>query len=216
MPSQTNEISVLLADDQPLARAGLRKLLEGAKDIQVVGEAPDGFIARQMVRKLHPRVLLLDLKMPGVSAAELERWVRKNYPQTTTLILTAHNRAAYLATMIDEGAAGYFDKDVQAEQLIMAIRAAVRGEILFDKSQLLRAREWHEEVGDKLRRLSQREREVLDWLEMGLDNKDIAKTLDLSTKTVSYHMTNLLAKLQVKSRQEAVIWALKNLSDDLE
>ena len=211
-----DKITLLLADDDPIARAGIRSLLSQAEDIQVIGEAQDGFEAQRLVAELRPRILLLDLKMPGPRPAELEKWVRENYPYTDTLVLTSHDRNAYLTSMMDSGAAGYLSKGESADQLISAIRRAAQGEIIFDDSQISRADDWRKEVGEKLNRLTPKEKRVLELLAQGLDSKSIANSLDISVKTVSYHITNLLSKLNVSSRQEATIWALKHLSDDLE
>ncbi len=207
-------ITVLLADDHPMARAGLRALLAAADDLEIIGEAQDGFEVQELVPKLRPQILLLDLKMPGPRPAELEKWVRENYPETTTLILTAHDRDDYLASAMGAGAAGYLNKEESAKQLINAIRRVARGEVLFDKEQLIRTRQWREEVEDKLDRLTERERQILELLAKGCDNNAVAKELTITIKTTTYHITNLLKKLGLKSRQEAALWALKHLSDD--
>ncbi len=207
-------ITVLLADDHPMARAGLRALLAAADDLEIIGEAQDGFEVQELVPKLRPQILLLDLKMPGPRPAELEKRVRENYPETTTLILTAHDRDDYLASAMGAGAAGYLNKEESAKQLINAIRRVARGEVLFDKEQLIRTRQWREEVEDKLDRLTERERQILELLAKGCDNNAVAKELTITIKTTTYHITNLLKKLGLKSRQEAALWALKHLSDD--
>lgn len=212
--ASSSKITILFADDEPLARAGIRGLINQANDMKIVGEAHDGFEVQELIPKLHPKILLLDYQMPGPRAYQLEKWVRENYPETTTLILTAHDRDAYLAAMIDSGVAGYLLKDEKAEQLLGAIRRAAHGEILFDQRQFARATQWREEVRNKLNQLTPRERKMLELLKSGLDNKAIAQRLEVSTKTVMYHMTNLFRKIQVKNRQEATLWAMKHLHDD--
>lgn len=209
-------ISLLLTDDDPIVRAGIRAVLSKATDIKIVGEARDGFEAQQLVGRLRPKILLLDLKMPGLSAAELEKWVRENYPDTITLVLTAHDRDAHLAGMMEAGAAGYMSKGESAERLIGAIRRAAQGEILFDVEQFVRARRWRETVSEKWASLTEREREVLKLVAQGLDNKAIAKTLKITSKTAAFHVTNVLEKLGVDTRQKAVAWVHAHLSDDLE
>ena len=216
MKSLGVKITVLITDDHPLARAGIRALLSQAKDIEVIGEAENGFEAQKLITKLRPQVLLLDLKMPGMRASELEKWVREKYPKIITLVLTAHDRDAYLAAMIDAGAVGYLSKEEPEERLIGAIRRAVNGELIFDKAQLDRVKRWHDDVESKIDRLTPREYEVLQLLARGLGNKEIGKSLDVSAKTVAYHITHIIEKLQVQSRQEATVWALQHLSDDLE
>ena len=211
-----NIITILIADDHPIARAGIRAVLENAPDMQIVGEAEDGDSAREMIAELHPKVLLLDLKMPGLSSTKLEKWVRIQFPDITTLILTAHDRDAYLSQMIEAGVSAYMDKNMQGEQLIVAIRRAVSGEILFSSEQIKRARRWRQQEGSKWQNLTQREREILKCLANGLDNAGIASSLNISQKTVAFHITNILEKLRVVSRQEATAWFNKNIPDDLE
>ena len=210
------KITVLIADDHPLARAGVRSILESASDILVVGEAQDGNEAQKLVEESRPDILLLDLKMPGLSTMEVEKWVRANYPETITLVLTAHDRDFYLAGMMDAGASGYISKNERSENLIAAIRRTARGESLFTQEQLERVRRWHESAGQKWESLTSREQEVLKLLSDGLSNSDIAKAIGITSKTVAYHITNILEKLGVHSRQEAVAWAHKNLPDNLE
>lgn len=217
MPKEADKpITVLIADDEPIARAGICQLLTPAEDIEIIGEARDGFEVKELIPRLQPQILLLDYVMPGPRPSELEKWVRENYPETVTLILSSHERDAYLTTMMDAGAAGYLSKEESAEGLIGAIRRAVRGEILFSKVQVQRTRQWREHVGNKLKQLTPRQHEILKLLTEGFDNKTIAKNLRISTKTTAYHITQILAKLQLKSRQEATIWAIKHLDDGLE
>jgi DNA-binding NarL/FixJ family response regulator len=173
----SGKITVLLADDHPATRAGIRALLAQADDIEIVGEAQSGFEVYDLVQKLRPKILLLDLIMPGLRPAELEKQVRENHPETITLILTTHDRDAYLVSMMDAGVAGYLNKKESKEGLINAIRQAAQGEILFDKEQFVRAKQWREEVGVKINQLTPREKEILEMLAKGLDNDTIAKSL---------------------------------------
>jgi len=132
-------ITILLADDEPMARAGIRSLLEQAEDFEIVGEAQNGFEVQELIPKLRPNMLLLNYQMPGPRAAELEKWVRVNYPETTTLVLTAHNRDAYLAGVIDSSVSGFLLKNENGEQLICAIRRAAEGIVHFSDEQIARA-----------------------------------------------------------------------------
>jgi DNA-binding NarL/FixJ family response regulator len=210
------KITILLADDDPIMRAGLRSILSQAEDIEVSGEAQGGLEVQKMVAELRPNILLLDFIMPGPRPAGLGKWVHENYPCTNTLVLTAHDHDAYLVSMMDSGAAGYLCKGISVDLLINAIQRVAHGESVFDSSQISRATHWRIAVGEKLNKLTLQEKKVLELLATGLDNKSIATSLDISAKTVAYHITNLLSKLNVNSRQEATIWALKHLSDDLE
>lgn len=214
--NKRSSISLLLADDDPIMRAGIRAILAKASDIAIVGEAENGLQTQKMVGELHPKILLLDLKMPDLSPAELEKWVREHYPETITLVLTAHDRDAYLASMMEAGVAGYMAKGESAEGLISAIRRAAGGEILFDVEQFTRARRWHETVSEKWDSLTGRERQVLKLMAEGSDNKAIANALSVTPKTAAFHVTNILQKLGVETRQKAVAWVHENLSDDLE
>ena len=209
-------ITIVIADDHPLARAGIRTMLEAAPDLRVIGEAEDGDMVQKLVAELQPRVLLLDLKMPGLSSAEVEKWVRSQFPTIVTLVLTAHDRDAYLSQMLEAGISGYMDKNTRGDQLISAIRRAVSGEMLFSSEQIRRARQWRQQEGLQWQRLTPRERQILPLLASGLDNAGIAARLGISQKTVAFHITNILKKLQVLSRQEAASWFTKNIPDDLE
>jgi DNA-binding NarL/FixJ family response regulator len=203
---QHKVISVLIADDHEVTRQGIRHFLDQTPDINVVGEAQDGDEIKPLVAALRPQILLLDLLMPNHSPAELEKWVRTNYPEIITLVLTAHDRDAYLSSMIDAGVAGYLDKKLRAGQLVSAIRRAAGGIILLDKGQLERARRWREHVNSKWDSLSGREREVLQRLTEGAKNKRIAESLGISVKTVQKHLENIYQKLGVTSRAEAIHW----------
>lgn len=204
--SQNNPISVLIVDDHPPLRAGLRAMLEKAPDICVVGETGNGNEALEMLAELRPRIVLLDLKMPDFSPAQFEKWARNNYPKTVTLVLTGHDRNAYLVTMMEAGVAAYLDKTISSEQLISSIRRAARGESLFDRTQYERANRWRQEVSKKWDRLSGREREVLKMLTEGLDNHTIAASLNIKVGTVEKHLTSIYQKLSVTSRAEAMVW----------
>jgi DNA-binding NarL/FixJ family response regulator len=133
-------VTILVADDHPMARAGIIQLLKSDPGLVIVGEAENGFEAQQLVEKLRPNVLLLDLKMPGPRPADIERWVRTNYPDIVTLVLTSHDRDVYLAEMTKAGVSGYFSKSVRGEELIKAIHRAVSGESLFTDEQISRVK----------------------------------------------------------------------------
>lgn len=215
MTIPSNKITLIIADDEPVARSGIRSILSQADDIEVIGEAQDGYEAQQMVAELRPRILLLDLRMPGPRPAELEKWVRENYPETDTLVLTAHDRDAYLADMMSAGVAGYITKGASEDRLIGAIRRAAQGTIYFDEEQISRAAHWNEEAGNKWKKLTEREREVLRHMAQGTDNKAIASALSITAKTVECHVTSILKKLELKSRQKAAAWMSANFPDEM-
>jgi len=207
------KISVLIVDDHPSIREGLRAMIEKTDDLRVAGEAQDGDEARRLLEKLRPKIILLDLVMPGFSPATFERWVRENYPGVVTLVLTSHDRDVYLANMLAAGVTGYLNKNIRAEDLMNAIRRAARGEILIDKDQQERAQRWHEEIERKWNRLSDREQEILRLLSIGATNKFISRDLQISSKTVGKHIENIYKKLGLASRTEAALWGQEHSRD---
>jgi DNA-binding NarL/FixJ family response regulator len=214
-PSQ-ERITVLLADDYPVTRAGIRAILNTAPDIQVIGEAASGFDVQEMVGELLPQILLLDLQMPGPRPSELEAWVRQNYPEVVTLVLTAHSRDSYLATMMDAGVAGFLSKDESEHSLIASIRRAANGDMLFSQEQIERAVRWRSMAGCKWDSLTERQREVLRLVARGMQNARIAQELEVTTKTVAYHMTKIMKGLGVSTRSEAVAWMNQHAPEHLE
>lgn len=216
VPNLKNTITVLLADDHPTTLAGIRAVLQETTDIQVIGEAENGFQVQEMVAELRPNILLLDLVMPGPTPAQLEKWVRANFPETITLVLTAHDRDAYLASMMDAGASGFLSKTETGERIVSAIRRAASGASLFTEEQFERALRWKQAAGGKWQILTEREREIIRLLAEGYDNKEIAQKLNVAPKTAAFHITNILKKLEVKSRHEAIAWVNKYLPDNLE
>lgn len=210
----SNKITIVIADDEELVRAGIREILLQADDFEIIGEAKDGFEVRDLIPKLQPKILLLDYRMPGPRAFEQEKWVRENHPETLVLVLTAHDRDAYLTKAIESGMSGFLLKNENAEQLILAIRRAAEGTAYFSDEQIERVRHWKQIVETKWEALSQREREVLQHLAVGEDNKSIAAGLSISLKTTEFHITNILKKLELNSRDEAIVWMLKHQPDD--
>ena len=206
MTTQQKAITVIIADDHEMTRKGIHAFLDQAPDIQVVGEAEDGEQIKRLVAHHRPQILLLDLIMPDFSPSELEKWVRSNYPETITLVLTSHDRDAYLSSMMEAGVSGYLDKKLRAGQLISAIRRAACGEFIFDKGQMERARRWRKDVSRKWESLSEREHRVLQMLTEGAKNKAIAETLGITVNTVEKHLENIYRKLGVRSRAEAIHW----------
>jgi DNA-binding NarL/FixJ family response regulator len=209
-------ITIVIADDHPIARAGIRDLLSSDPDLVIVGEAENGIEAQELVAKLRPNILLLDLKMPGPRPADVERHVRTNYPETITLVLTAHDRDVYLADMIAAGVSGYFSKSVRGETLIKAIHRTVDGENLITDAQKDRVKRWQESRSNEQVKLTEREREILTLMSRGLNNSAISKELDIAYQTVIFHISNIRKRLGGISRQQAIMWANDNIDDDFE
>jgi DNA-binding NarL/FixJ family response regulator len=209
------KISVLIVDDHPLLRTGVRALIEKTPDLCVAGEAENGDEAKKLLDELRPNVILLDLKIPHFSPTEFQEWVQKTHTETTTLVLTAHDRDIYLVGMMDRGAVGLADKSARAETLIAHIRDAASGKLLFTPEQVERAIKWRRDVGDKWAKLTEREREVLLLMEQGLSNKAIAEQLGITLKTVAFRVSAIFDRLDVGSRHEAVAWYQKHFCKDL-
>jgi DNA-binding NarL/FixJ family response regulator len=191
-------------------------MLSAASDIQIVGEAENGNDVQSLVAQLRPQILLLDIKMPGPAPAEIVRWVRINFPETAMLVLTSHDRDAYLVSMMDAGAAGWLSTEVPADGLIGAIKRAANGEILFDEQQLNRAELWRKVAGEKWESLSDRQKQILQLLAQGADRAEVADLLEIGLRAVEYHIYNLSKKLKIRSLTDAVNWVHKYLPDDLE
>jgi DNA-binding NarL/FixJ family response regulator len=204
-PEQQTRIEVLLADDHPLIRAGLRATLALAEDIALVGEATSGDEAQRLCAQLQPQILLLDLEMPGPPAAITVQHLHETCPDTRVLVLTAHDDDAYVQGMLAVGIAGYMLKDEIPETLLHAIRGAARGGVWFSQrivAKLVRA-------GGRLPvapELNDRDRELLLLLERGLSSSSMASSLNLSEQTVRNYLSRLYGKLGVATRAEAMVW----------
>ena len=208
--SREEMIRLVLADDDSLIREGIRAVLGEAPDVQIVGEAQDGRQTQQLTVQLCPGVLLLDWQMPGPRPPEVVRFVRTHCPGTRVLVMSGYDRDAYLAEMIDAGAAGYLIKPgMIPSRLSEAIRRAPRGEGLFDGQQLVRARRWQVEVAERWNSLTKRERQVLTLMATGKADREIAADLHISVKTAGNHISRILSKLDVPSRTAAALWVVK-------
>jgi two-component system, NarL family, response regulator NreC len=208
-------ISVLIADDHAVLRAGLRMLLEVQRDMSVAGEAGDGVEAVQQARDLQPDVVLMDLTMPGPHSGEVIRRVLLASPKTRVLVLTMHDDPAYLASAMAAGAAGYVVKKVADSELLSAIRAVHAGRTFVDLTQSLDSSS--QTVPDRThakaerpQRLSRREREVLRLLAQGHSNQQVADKIRVSVKTVETYRTRLREKLGLKGRAELYRFAVES------
>ncbi|MBI5822547.1 MAG: response regulator transcription factor [Chloroflexi bacterium] len=211
-----NKISVFVIDNSPTTLMGLRNSLSQTSDVEVIGEAKNGYDAYALVQNLKPMIIVFEPSTPGPDPSELIKWVCENHPNINILVFTSAKSDRLLAHSMDSGASGCISKDETTAAIINAIRQAAKGIKLFDNEQYERAKKWKEQVGGKISQLTTREIEILEMLAKGLGNQEISVSLDISTKTAAYHVSNLLSKLRVKSRQEAAIWGLRHLSDDLE
>jgi DNA-binding NarL/FixJ family response regulator len=197
-------ITVLLAEDHPIVRVGFRTLLKHERDIEVVGEAATGREAVQLTRKLRPAVVVMDIAMPLLNGLEATRQIRKCFPDTRVIILSAHSDHAYVKQAVLLGAAGFLLKQTSSDNLGTAIREVHRGNTFFSNSISKRLHGRDQEPPDRpgqLRqrwnRLSSREMEVLQLIAEGKPNKQVALELGVSFKTVDKHRQHLMAKLDI-------------------
>jgi DNA-binding NarL/FixJ family response regulator len=210
---QGNVIRILLVDDHALVREGTRRLLETENDVQVVAEASSGEEAVEVARSLQPDIAVMDIAMPGIGGIEATRAIKKYCPETAVLILSAYDDEPYLLALLDAGAAGFLLKNVHGQELIQAIRAVARGESLLQPSiaekMMRRLSARPDTTMRSTNLLSEREFEVLRLAARGLPNKEIAARMSLSIRTVHSHLANIFMKMQVGSRTEAVLLALR-------
>jgi len=195
-------ITVLLAEDHMIVREGFRKLLEAEKDIEIVGEAQTGRQAVELTKKLRPSVVVMDIAMPLLNGLEATRQIRKAFPATKVVMLSAHSDDAYVDQAISIGAVGFLLKQTSSHDLSVAIREVYQGKTFFSPS--ISKRLHNQKVpaaGGALRkkvaRLSSRELEVLQLIAEGKANKQTAAELGISIKTVEKHRQNLMSKLNI-------------------
>ena len=196
-------ITVLLAEDHQIVREGFRALLEHEGDIKVVGEAENGREAVQLTRKLRPAVVVMDIAMPLLNGMEATRQIRKDFPATKVLVLSAHSDEAYVEKVMALGASGFLLKQTSSHVLAKAIREVQNGKIYYTPPVSGQARDRSLDPGgtgkpaSKANRLSSREVEVLQLIAEGKPNKQVAAELGVSFKTVDKHRQHLMAKLNI-------------------
>jgi DNA-binding NarL/FixJ family response regulator len=208
---------LVIAEDETVVRAALAQLLAAEDGIDVVGQAGDGEVAVDLVRRFRPEVLLTDLGMPRVDGLEAIRQIRQEALPCAIVVLTVYQDDDHLFAALKAGASGYVLKEAPAEQMVEAVRAAARGEgfigpslvgrVLAEFARVARLRAASKEVFAELTR---REMEVLELLGKGLRNREIAERLFLSEKTVKNHISSIFMKLQVNDRTEAALLAARH------
>jgi DNA-binding NarL/FixJ family response regulator len=204
-------IRVLLVDDHQVVRRGLRTFLEVQGDIEVVGEAADGAEGVTRAEELRPDVVLMDIKMPGTDGIEALRKLRELANPAKVLIVTSFTEQRTVVPALRAGAAGYVYKDVDPEALAGAIRSIHAGHVLLqpEVANALLAQEAPNGQGRNTS-LTEREREVLSLIADGRSNREIARALVLSEKTVKTHVSNILMKLDLADRTQAALWAVRH------
>ncbi len=207
-----DRLRILIADDHPLVRKGLRSVLSAVPEFELIGEAASGREATEQAESLQPDVVLMDLQMPGGSGIEATREIVRTSPHIRVLVVTLFEDEESVFTALRAGARGYVLKDAEEEDLVAAVRAVGRGEAIFSPSVAARVLAYfsgpHVPTPPQVFPvLTDREREVLGLIARGASNTSIARQLALSPKTVGNYVSNIFGKLQVADRAEAIILA---------
>ncbi len=220
-PAGVEPVRVLVVDDQELFRRGLIMLLSGDTDIEVVGEASDGITATELAVTTAPDVILLDVRMPRRTGVEACRGIKEAVPSAKIIMLTVSDEEADLYESVKNGASGYLLKDSSIEEVAQAIRVVNEGQSLISPSMAVKLIDEFKQMSKPEReqgpalRLTERELEVLRLVAKGLNNREVAKELFISENTVKNHVRNILEKLQLHSRMEAVMYAMREKLLDL-
>ena len=209
------KIRVLVTDDHAIVRDGICALLALTGDIEAVGEATNGREALEMVSRLSPDIVLMDIVMPLMDGLEATRRIHKEFPETKVIVLTQYEDKEYVIPVIEAGASGFISKGVAASELTSAIRSVYRGDSFLSPSIARLLVEDYREIAragksrDASEQLTDREREILKLLAEGHSTREIAQMLVISPKTVERHKTNLMAKLDIHNRLDLFKYALR-------
>ena len=209
------KISIILADDHPLLRHALRDVLKKQTDFEIVAEAKDGIEAVKLATELLPDIVVMDISMPRLNGLEATRQIKSRCPHIAILVLTVHSDNEHILGIFEAGAAGYLTKSAYEDEIVNAIRLVIAGEAvvpssvfqqIFQHTLKYMTKPIVLEAGEKL---TARELEILKLAAMGMNNKDIGRELNISLRTVKYHLVEVFSKLNVSSRTEAVITGLR-------
>ena len=205
---------ILIADDHRLVRAGLRSLLEKIPSVEVVAEASDGREALNLVKTIHPDIVLMDLAMPRLNGVEAVRRLSKEFPRTKAIVVSMHGSEEYIRPALRAGASGYLIKDAAAAELALAIQTVMHGETyLSPQISKLVIKNYFEPTDHRPRSLEQltsRQREILQMIAEGKSTREIAATLQISVKTVEAHRLQLMARLGIHDVPGLVRYAIRN------
>jgi len=207
-----SQLRILIADDHPVFRHGVRALLESTPEVEVVGEVTTGEEAITLAESLKPDVVLMDIQMPGINGIDATRRIVQTSPYIRVLVVTMFQDDGSVFAAMRAGARGYILKDATKDEILRAIRAVGNGEAIFSPAIASRVLAYFAAPASSLPKgvfpeLTDREREILDWIVKGATNAEIAARLDLSVKTVSNYVSNIFSKLQVADRAQAIIRA---------
>ena len=215
---ESDVIRVLVVDDHALHRDGIRQILGQQPDIQVAGEAESAERALVLVNLLHPSVVLMDIRLPGMNGIDATRRIRRDHPGTRVLVVSAYDDEEYIRGALEAGASGHLSKAAPGRQLIEAVRAVAAGGTVIEPAVLNHLLAGTSSAPLPAAQLTERELAVLELLAHGLHNKQVATRLGISRRTVERHCDNIYDKLGVGSRTEAVVQAISaklvSLPDD--
>lgn len=206
-------IKILVVDDHAFLRDAIRSILEDESDMKVVGEANSGDEVLGKVEECRPDCILMDINLPGKNGIEATGLVKKKYPNCRVLVFTMYEHDEYLMDALQSGADGYLLKDSSSEQVVAAIRMLYQGDSVIHPRMTKKLITYHQQqmkLEPNENELTEREKEILFELVKGLSNKEIAEVLYISDKTVKIHINKIFKKLNVKSRSQAVIYAVRN------
>lgn len=204
-----SKLNILLVDDHEMVLMGLKGFLNLQSDIQVIGEATDGEEGVQKALSLKPDVIIMDLVMPKMDGVEATLAILKEWPEAKILVLTSYLDNEKIYPVIDAGAKGYMLKTSNAPEILNAVRKVARGQLAIE-TEVEQKMKQHENNPALHEHLTARERDILNLLAKGYDNQTIADTLFISLKTVKTHVSNILSKLQVDDRTQAVVYAFRH------
>ncbi len=221
--SSRRKIRMMIVDDHPLFRAGLRRVLELEEDLNIAGEVSNGTDALEKARKIKPQVILMDVNLPGMNGLQVTRELTASHTDCAVIILTAYHDDEQMLHALRAGAYSYFPKDVNPQELVDAVHQAAAGKYVVNEQILSKPQiatwllnQFEQMAGaddldseHKFQPLSAREMEILTCITSGQSNKEIAKALGISRQTVKNHMTSILRKLAVNDRTQAAVYALR-------
>jgi two-component system response regulator NreC len=207
-------VRLLLVDDHPIVRTGLRMLFQSEPGMVIVGEVDGGAAAIEAVQRLHPDVVIMDVAMPDINGIEATRQIKANNPETAVLALTMHEDEQYFFAMLNAGASGYIPKRAAPDDLVSAIRVVAEGNFfLYSTLARFLIKDMSEQgpasAGATIESLTPRETEVLTYIAEGYTSREIAETLVISVKTVERHRENIMTKLDIHNRVELVKFAIR-------
>ena len=208
------EIQILLADDHAIVRQGLQALLDSEDKLKVVGQAGDGLETMELVKKLKPDIVLIDVMMPNLNGLETTRQISKHFPHTKILLLSMYDDEGFVLEALENGASGYVLKDSTSDDLILAIHEIMAGRRYLSPPLSDRAIDAYQQFAksgtfDKYDTLTTREREVLQLTVEGHTNGEIANTLKISVRTAETHRSNLMKKLNIHTQADLIRYAIK-------